>query len=150
MRRTFALTAVLLALSLSAGLRAASNAHTSFTGGVGVSNPCNGESVSGTGPVKIVYVEDDGHFVVHFSFKAAGVGVAGNSYQFSFLGTEQFDAPTSVNGNVSIFDLPVNGQVITRGGAPNFEWDLGIRVFVVNGRATGATFIGPATTTCHG
>ncbi len=51
---------------------------------------------------------------------------------------------------MSIFDLPVNGQVITKVGAPNFEWDLGIRVFVVNGQATGALFIGPATTTCHG
>ena len=87
---------------------------------------------------------------MHFSFKAAGVGAAGNAYQFSFEGTEQFEAPTSVSGNVLIFDLPVNGQVITRGGAPNFEWDLGIRVFVVNGQATGAFFIGPSTTTCHG
>lgn len=150
MKRSIALAAAVLILAMSAGLTAASNAHTAFTGGVGVANPCNGEGVSGTGPVKIVYVESDGHYVVHFTFKAAGVGSAGNTYQFSFAGNQQFDAPTSVSGNVSIFELPVDGEVITKGGAPNFEWDLGVRIFVVNGKATGAIFIGPATTTCHG
>jgi hypothetical protein len=139
-----------LAISMSAGLRAASNSHTAFPGGVGVTSPCNGEGVSGTGPVKIVYVESDDHFVVHFSFKASGVGNQGNSYQFSFEGNGQFDAPTGVSGALSWFDVPVNGEVITKGGAPNFDWDLGIRVFVVNGHATGALFIGPSTTTCHG
>jgi hypothetical protein len=150
MKPSIALTAAVLIVSMSAGLRAAGNAHTAFTGGVGVANPCNGEGVGATGPVKIVYVEDDGHHVVHFTFKAAGVGEAGNSYLFTFAGNQQFEAPTSVSGNVSIFDMPVDGQVITKGGAPNFEWDLGVRIFVVDGKATGATFIGPATTTCHG
>jgi len=150
MKRSIALAAVVLIAAMSTGLHAAGNAHTAFNGGLGTANPCNGEVVSASGPVKIVYVEAEDHFVLHFTFKASGVGNAGNTYQFTFAGNQQFEAPTSVAGNVSIFELPVNGEAITKGGAPNFEWDLGIRIFVVNGKATGAAFIGPATTTCHG
>jgi hypothetical protein len=36
MKRSMALTVALLAISMSAGLRAAGNVHTAFTGGVGV------------------------------------------------------------------------------------------------------------------
>jgi hypothetical protein len=149
MRTRWAIT-IALALCASVGLTAASNSHTAFPGGVGVVNPCNGEGVTGTGPVQIVYVESDGHFAVHFNFKATGVGSQGNTYLFSFEGNGQFDAPTGVSGNVSTFDVPVNGVVVTKGSAPNFEWDLGIRIFVVNGHATGALFIGPSTTMCRG
>ena len=150
MKRSIALGVALLATVMTAGLGAASNAHTSFTGGLGFTNPCNGEGIGATGPTKIVYVEDDDHFVVHWSFKATGVGSQGNTYQFSFSANGQFTAPTTDDGIVSTFDLPVHGQAITKGGAPNFDWDLGIRVFVVNGKATGSLFIGPSTTTCHG
>jgi len=150
MKRSFALGVALLATVMTAGLSAASNTHSSFGGGVGTTNPCNGEGIGATGPIKIVYVEDDGHYVVHFSFKATGVGNQGNTYQFSFSANGQFAAPTTDDGTVSTFEVPVHGQAITKGRAPNFDWDLGIRVFVVDGKAVGAFFIGPATTTCHG
>ena len=149
MKRAIALGVALVATVMTAGLSAAGNTHSSFGGGLGATNPCNGEGISATGPIKIVYVEDDGHYVVHFSFKATGVGNQGNTYQFTFSANGQFAEPTTDNGTVSTFELPVNGQAISKGGAPNFEWDLGIRVFVVNGKATGAFFIGPSTTTCH-
>ena len=45
MKRPLALTAVLLTILISTGLRAATNAHTAFTGGVGATNPCNGEGI---------------------------------------------------------------------------------------------------------
>ena len=82
MKRAIALGVALVATVMTAGLSAASNTHSSFGGGLGVTNPCNGEGVGATGPIKIVYVEDDGHYVVHFSFKATGVGNQGNAYQF--------------------------------------------------------------------
>ena len=150
MTRRMSLSFALLAAVMTAGLSAASNTHSSFAGGLGTTNPCNGEGIGASGPIKIVYVENDGHFVVHLSFKATGVGNQGNTYQFSFSANQQFAAPTTDDGTLSTFDLPVDGQAITKGGAPNFEWDLGIRVFVVDGQAVGAVFIGPATTTCHG
>jgi hypothetical protein len=149
MRATFGIT-LALALCTAVGVRAASNAHTAFGGTVGVTNPCNGEGISGAGPVKIVYVDGGDHFVVHFTFKAAGVGAQGNSYLFSFAANGQFDEPTTVSGGLSTFVLPVHATVVTKGKAPNFDWDLGVRIFVVGGQATGAQLIGPATTTCHG
>jgi hypothetical protein len=156
MKRFIVSTAALLALAATAGvtnLRAAGATHTTFTGGVGATNPCNGEGFSASGPVDIVYVADAdaSHFVVHLTFKATGVGNQGNTYRTSFVANDQFDAPTGTGGpGVTFFDVPVNGEVITKGGAPNFEWDLGIRVFVVGGQATGPLFIGPSSTTCHG
>jgi hypothetical protein len=74
----------------------------------------------------------------------------GTRSQFTFSANQQFAAPTTDDGTVSTFDLPVDGQAITKGRAPNFEWDLGIRVFVVDGEAVGAVVVGPATTECHG
>jgi len=47
-------------------------------------------------------------------------------------------------------DVPVHSEISSRGGGPNFDLDLGIRVFVVNGVPTGALFIGRADTVCHG
>ena len=147
MRATFGIT-LALALCTAVGVRAASNAHTAFGGTVGVTNPCNAEFVGAAGPVKIVYVEGEDHFVVHLTFKAAGVGNQGNSYQFSFVANGQFDAPTAVSGTTQ-FVVPVHGRVVTKGKAPNFDWDLNIRVHVIGGQPVGAFFEGPATTTCH-
>jgi len=139
-----------IVIGCSVGLGAATNTHSEFGGTVGLANPCNSEGVSAAGPIKIVYVEEDDHFVVHLTFKASGTGSQDNDYLFSFVANAQFDEPTGVSGAVSTFDLPIHGEAITKGDAPNFDWDLGIRVFVVDGQAVGAFFIGPSSTTCHG
>jgi hypothetical protein len=125
--------------------------HTEFTSVVIFVNPCNGEAVTGQGPTKIVYLERDGHAVVHWTFRMpSAVGDKGNTYRIQFVANEQFDVPSGSSGNVNWFDLRVHSEVITEGDAPNYDWDLGIRVFVVNGTPTGSQFIGPHTTTCHG
>jgi hypothetical protein len=126
--------------------------HTQFNGGVGIGNPCNGEGVTGTGPVNIVYVENgSGDFTLHLTFMSRnGVGTQGNKYVMNFVANEHFDAPTSQNGNVSFFILPVHAEVVSKGGAPNFEYDAFVSISVVNGHANGAALIGPVTTTCHG
>ena len=80
---------------MTAGLSAASNTHSSFGGG-----PRDHESMQwgrnqrSRSESRIVYVEDDGHYVVHFSFKATGVGNQGNTDQFTFSANGQFAEPT--------------------------------------------------------
>ena len=46
------LSALVLVLLGTVGVAGASAKaqHTQFTGGIGIANPCNGETVSGTGP----------------------------------------------------------------------------------------------------
>ena len=153
MRPIIATAATLLVISSSvavATLRANGASHTEFTSIVGLQNPCNGEIVFGTGPTKIVYLEGDDHFVVHWTFKMpSAVGDQGNTYLINFVANGQFAEPSGSVGNVTFFDVPVHSVVVTKGDAPNFDFDLGIRVYVVNGQATGSLFIGPASTTCH-
>ena len=86
----------------------------------------------------------------HHSFKVKAEGDQGNEYVISLLANEDFDAPTGGGPGFTFFDLPVHAEVITKGRAPNFSSDLGVRVFVSNGKATGSILIGPQETTCHG
>src|SRR5262245_20641146 len=145
----FALVLLLVFAPTPADARAR---HTEFTGGIGIVNPCNGEVIVGTGPVKIVYVESAAgtHFVVHHSFMVKTEGSLGNDYVLSLMANGQFDAPTGGGPGFIFFDVPVHSEVISNGGAPNFSFDLGVRVFVANGVATGSILIGPSATVCHG
>jgi len=106
--------------------------------------------VAGTCPTKIVFVERMGGFVVHWTFKVKTTGSLGNRYALSFVANGQFAAPTGSGPGFTFFDVPVHSEVISLGGAPNFSLELGIRVFVAGGAATGSLFIGPSSTTCHG
>jgi hypothetical protein len=141
------LTVLVLGVA-GAGLAIAGNGakHTKFTGTVGLTNPCNSETLSATGPVKVVYHEKATRFVVHLTFKARGTGSLGNRYLLSYVANGRFAAPTGSG----FFDVPARAQAVSRGPAPNFAIKQPIRVFVANGAATGATLLGPATTTCHG
>jgi hypothetical protein len=158
MKRTIATTTTLLAILLIGswtGLIAAPATHTQFTGTVGLLNACEGlnEFVVVAGPQDNLYVaSDDGsHFVIHLVLHATGTGNKGNAYNVLFEANGQFDAPTGTDGpGVTFFDVPIHAEVITKGGAPNFDWDLGIRVFVFNGEIVGSFLIGPETRACHG
>ena len=143
------LVLVLLATVGVAGASAKAQ-HTQFTGSIGIANPCNGETVSGTGPTRIVYVERKGGFVVHFTFKVTTTGSLGHTYVLSFVANGQFAAPSGSGAGFTFFDVPVHSQVVSKGSAPNFSFELGVRIFVAGGVATGASFIGPSSTTCHG
>jgi hypothetical protein len=139
-------------LTAGVGVATAKNGakHTQFTGGVGLTNPCNGETLTATGPVKVVYHEQANGFVVHLTFKARGTGSLGNRYLLSYVANGRFAAPTGSGAGFTFFDVPTHAQAVSRGPAPNFAVQQPMRVFVAGGAATGATLLGPATTTCHG
>lgn len=129
--------------------------HTQFLGGVGLLNPCNNEGVSVTGPVKIVYHEvepggGDEEYSLHLTFSGDGVGNQGNQYRMSFIANEQFSAPTEDFGSFQTFVMPFRANFVSRGGAPNFELEGSIKVFVVNGKAVGAFITAFSGSTCHG
>jgi hypothetical protein len=124
---------------------------TEFTGSIGFMNPCNGEIVVGTGPVKIIYAANDaGQITIHSTFRVHAEGDQGNQYVMSFVSNANVDAPSGIGPGYVYFDSPVHGQVVAQGSAPNFAWDIYSRIFVANGMAVGSMFIGPSTTTCQG
>ena len=153
MKRFISMSAVAVVCAMFAGAALRAEAvHTGFVGGVGFQNPCNGEIVIGTGPVKIVYSENENgaHYVMHSTFRVKAVGSLGNEYVVSFETNEQFDAPSGSGQGYIYFDSPINGQVTAKGKALNFKWDLYARTYVSNGVATGGQFIGPSTAECQG
>jgi hypothetical protein len=125
--------------------------HTEFVGTFFLVSPCTGEFTAATGPLKIAYNENRGgtHFVVHLTFKSTGIGDQGNSFIVPYEANGQFDAPSGGGPGFTFFDLAGHGEAVTDGSAPNFGFDLGIRVFVVGGAPTGATFIAPFSFACH-
>jgi hypothetical protein len=143
--------AILACLTLSTTGLSAQATHTAFTGGIGFINPCNGEVVIGSGPVKIVYAETpSGHISIHSTFKVAAKGNQGHTYVMSFLSNASFDAPSGTGPGYVYFDAPIHAQVVATAKALNFAWNVYGRLFVVDGVVTGSTFIGPSTTTCQG
>jgi hypothetical protein len=151
MKRFTAAALVLGVVALGTTGVSAQATHTAFVGGIGFVNPCNGEIVAGTGPVKIVYAESpSGHITLHSTFKVHVEGSLGNQYVMSFIGNETFDAPSGSGPGYVYFDSPIHGEVVAKGKALNFSWDIYGRTFVVGGVATGGLFINPSTTTCQG
>jgi hypothetical protein len=145
---------VVLALAAPAGVSRvdAGATHTEFAGTFFLVSPCTGEFTAATGPVKIAYNESRGgaHHTVHLTFKSEGVGDQGNSYLVPYEANGQFDAPSGGGPGFTYFDLSGHGEAVTQGSAPNFGFELGIRVYVVAGTPTGAQFIAPFSFECHG
>jgi hypothetical protein len=107
------LCAVVLVLTSGVStIQAAGASHNSFTGIVGfLVNPCNGESVVASGPVKLVYTEGDDNFGPHLNFKAKGTGNQGNDYNVSYEANAHFDAPSAVlGGGITQSDVPTHGE----------------------------------------
>jgi hypothetical protein len=143
--------AILTCLALSTTGLSAQATHTGFTGGIGFINPCNGEVVIGSGPVKIVFAETpSGQISIHSTFNVAAEGSQGNTYVMSFVSNAKFDAPSGTGPGYVYFDAPIHGQVVATAKALNFAWSIYGRLFVVDGIVTGSMFIGPSTTTCQG
>jgi hypothetical protein len=118
----------------------AGNESTTFTGSIGVSNPCNGAFVSASGPVDI-HVETNTKgkapvVSVHMTFKADGSDSNGDAYSMSFIGNENFDAVAGT------YDVPYRAEFIGKGNASNFTGEGLVRVFVTaDGVPTGAFII---------
>jgi hypothetical protein len=131
---------------------AAGAARAEFGGGAGFFNSCNSEFVSGTGPITIVYIDHGDSFSVHFTFQIRNaVGNKGNTYVMNFIANGDFDAPSFIGAGFTRFDVPLHSEIVSKGGAPNFELDAIMQVFVnSSGQPVGAFFAGPSSTTCHG
>jgi hypothetical protein len=150
--KTIAMLVLAMAAPLCVSSAGAGATHTEFVGTFFLVSPCTGEFTAATGSVKVTYNENRGgtHFVVHLTFKSTGTGDQGNSYVVPYEANGQFEAPSGGGPGFTFFDLDGHGEAVTDGSAPNFGFDLGIRVFVVGGVPTGATFIAPFSFACQG
>jgi hypothetical protein len=114
----------------------AGNESTSFGGGIGVTNPCNGAFVSATGPVDVHVETNTQGASVHMVFKATGSDSNGASYRMSFIANGNFD---TVSG---AYDVPYHAEFIGKGSASNFTGEGLVRVFVTaDGVPTGASIL---------
>lgn len=91
-------------------------------------DPCTGEVV--TGELDAVFVVNgvwtgNGrlHAIIQASAHGELTGGDGSIYRFSFEGIEQFDAVADY------FDVPLHGEAISEGSAPNFSVDGFARIF---------------------
>jgi len=137
MKRSNLFGYLLVTCLLTAAPLLASNEHTTFTGGIGAFNPCNGTLVTAFGPVDIVVEtntsSDTRHVTVHHLFRADGSATNGDSYGMSFMANSNFDAVAS------FYDLFYHAVLVGKGSAPNFSIEGNIRVFVnPEGKATGS------------
>ena len=126
--RVIAVMSVALFAPLWATPALADNQHNTFTGVIGVGNPCNATGVTLTGPIDIVVqtnTEPDQPMVsVHLSFKGEGSASNGDAYRMSYMASANFDA-VAVN-----YYVPVHSVFVGKGKAPNFSATGTIRVVV--------------------
>jgi hypothetical protein len=89
-------------------------------------NPCNGETATGqVDALLLVQVnEQTGQVKVHRSFHGTVYGNQGNTYQVSSIANDFFDAPQP------FYDLRFHNNVSGLGGAPNFEVEGDLRLYV--------------------
>jgi len=101
----------------------------SFSGGFGLTNPCNSEFVQGTIDVFIVVTTaqtgtGETKVNVHHHSHGSLNGNKGNEYQISRRAKGQFDAVSNS------YVINWTGEFIGTGSAPNFTADGQLRVFV--------------------
>jgi hypothetical protein len=108
-----------------------------FTGGYGITNPCNGEFANG--PIDIVIIVNtvqngNGTFVtVNHTSHATLIGNQGSEYQISRHAKGKFDALSNQ------YVIPWRGEFVGKGMAPNFTATGELRVFVnANQEPTGS------------
>jgi hypothetical protein len=123
-------------------------------GGIGLVSPCNGESVSVLGPVKLVYHAPNGgsqgQHNINSTFIGTGTGNQGNRYHVSAIANGHFDAPTGDFGSFQTFVLPLSLNFVSQGAAPNFKLEATTTIFVVNGKAVAALISSIDSSACHG
>jgi hypothetical protein len=108
----------------AAAIRADGNLK--LTGTSTMTNPCNGELVTGVVEVVLgVHANANGHVKVHRSFHGTLEGDEGNTYQVSSIANKQFD-------NTFPFFYVIEGtnHVTGLGDGPDFDVETRIRVDV--------------------
>jgi hypothetical protein len=123
------------ALALSAIVAGAAQAKTqqdSFSGGIAVTNPCDGQIVSVSGNVYVQVNENQtGHGGQHASVHLRFDG-AGDTYAARYEGSAQFDAISST------YIVPIHAVWVGLGASSNFGADGTARVFMTGDVPTGA------------
>jgi hypothetical protein len=154
LRRLAAASLAAVALTaVTAGAAHAGAVTQRFEGSLGGPSPCNDEFVLGSGPGHATYQESQGgtRFFLLFGMKVNGTGSLGNDYLLDVMASAQFDSPSlTLPGGTLAFDMPVRLVAVSHGDAPNYESLFTVRIFVFNHQPVGSTFLGPATSTCHG
>lgn len=134
--------AAAVALSaIVAGAAQARTQHDSFSGGIAVTNPCDGQLASVSGKVYVQVNENQTgnggqHASVHLRFD----GTSG-SYAARYEGSAQFDAISST------YNVPFHATWVGLGSASDFNADGTARVFMTGDVPTGAV-ITSETNTC--
>ena len=131
MKRTMRhLSIVLLAfLALCSTTLVAEEGRASYSGQIGMYNPCNGAVVIVTGMNSArvrEYSHGHGevHVNVHLRFSGAGEDQSGNEYRTLLIAEGEF------KGESASYDIPYRSLWVGRHGAPSFSMDGTLRVFV--------------------
>lgn len=125
---------VLAAGALSGGVVLAADSTTisEITVSLPITNPCNGEAATVTGPFRTVFHVNATNSGFHLRISATthlvGPGSLGNNYDLPSSGGGQFDV-TTVDGT---YITPFHAVVVSEGNAPNYLVD-GIDNWMVSG-----------------
>jgi hypothetical protein len=129
------------------GTLAAQTTQSSFDGGIGIVNPCNGSIVIVQGPNTVEYHQNSDangniHVGVHMQFDGTGQDSAGNPFTVSFNANSQF------NSLVSSYDVPFHSVWTGATAGSTFAMDGTVRVFVADRPKFGANIV-QVTTSCN-
>jgi len=133
-----------MALVCSGVLQAQDGVTTTYPGGIGFDNPCNGSVVIVTGN-NSVRIDDDTHqkgrsheefrrphVSVDLKFIGYGKDAAGNPYRAVFFAKGQFGAESTM------YDMPFHSMWFGSKGAPSFSVDGTVRIFAQGAQAAGS------------
>lgn len=132
LRSAFGLAAILAVILSTSALAATEKAK--FSGGVSFYNPCNGLFVETTGQVHLeVASQPDGSYRITLQYKGAGADENGAPYKVELNGRE------TVASLEPPIDIAYGGTFVAKPGAPSFDVDGLVRIFVDgSGVPTGA------------
>ena len=114
---------------------AAEDGSTSYSGYIGMYNPCNNDvvTVSGTNYVRIhphAHEHDDARVSIHFRFVGSGQDLAtGSTYRTVLMAEGEFQTA------MPSYDIQYRSMWIGQNGAPSFSMDGTLRVWVQSGVA---------------
>ena len=159
-RKTYSFSSLVFGIALLCSMALqAQDGVTTYSGGIGFDNPCNGSVVIVNG-TNFVRVDDDtqdkgrghdhdrdanGRVKVELRFVGSGKDAAGNPYHAVLIAKGQFTSESTM------YDLPFHSMWSSSNdapSAPSFAVEGTVRVFAKGGTATGSS-ITHFETSCH-
>lgn len=131
-RATRHFSIVLLAVAFCSATLAAEDGHASYSGEIGMYNPCNGAVVIVNG-MNFARVHENSrghgetHVSVHLRFTGDGEDQSGTEYRTILIAKGEFQS------EASSYDIPYRSLWVGRHGAPSFSMDGTLRVWVQAG-----------------